>query len=267
MKLSVSINNAQIGAAKEKSVRQAQFAVMKGMNKSAAHGLAAVKREMLSAFDRPTPWVMNSIKVKQARDRAKPVVELAFKDAWSSSAGEVGGKTMVEPHVHGGARSYKGMEVRLMRMGMLPSGWSVVPGAAAQLDGFGNMNRGQISQLLNVLGTYTESGYNKANAATRDRLKRGNAKKGKYGFVYWVNRVNDPKGKHLQPGVYQRVSTAFGSSLKPVLIFVQSAAYRRRLDFYRIAQESIERTFPAEFATAFDEAMRTAFPGQQGRLL
>jgi hypothetical protein len=174
---------------------------------------------------------------------------------------------MIAPHVEAGTRHYKAMEARLMRMGLMPAGWNAVPGGAAKLDSYGNMGQGQITQLLNVLGTYTEAGYNKANAATVARLAKGNKKKNVYGFVYWVNRVGNPKGKHLRPGVYQRINTAFGSSLKPVLIFVRRAAYKQRLDFDGIAQATVTREFPEQFAAAFEEAMRTAIPKTQGSLL
>ncbi|MES2685530.1 MAG: hypothetical protein V4706_01845 [Pseudomonadota bacterium] len=267
MKLTYTVNSKPIQAALEQSVKQAQFATMQAINKSAEKAKEAVVKRLPIVFDRPTSWVLNSLRIQYAKDRVKPVAYLAFKDSWSSSGGETGGRTMILPHVDGGNRAYKGMEVRLMRMGMLPSGWSAVPGAAAVLDGNGNMSRGQISQLLNVLGAYTESGFNKANIKTVKRLQKGNAKKGVYGFTYWVNPVGGVQGKHIPPGVYQRVITAFGTSLKPVLIFVRRAQYGKRLDFYGIAHDAFEKAFPAEFKKTFEEAMRTAFLRTQGSLL
>lgn len=122
---------------------------------------------------------------------------------------------------------------------------------AATLDAYGNMSAGQISQLLNVLGTYTEAGYNTANSKTIDKS---------YGFVYWVNKVgsNDARGQHLQPGVYQRVMTPFGSSLKPILIFVKPANYKQRLDFFGIVTNTINRDFASNFDDSFDQAIATA---------
>ena len=236
--------------AMEETPKKARYAAAKAINASAEWAETDVRKEMRRVFDRPTPWVLKSLRIKYAKP-ATMAAELAFKDSWSSSAGETGGKTMIEPHVYGGNRAYKGMEVRLHRAGLLPNGWNAVPGGAAKLDAYGNMGLGQITQLLNVLGTYTEDGYNKANKATRERLAKGNAKKNLYGFVYWVNPVGSGQAKHLPPGVYQRVTTGFGSSLKPVLIFVERAKYRRRLDFYGIAQRVFEKRFPGEFDKAF----------------
>ncbi|MBC7598731.1 MAG: hypothetical protein H7238_06885 [Polaromonas sp.] len=175
---------------------------------------------------------------------------------------------MIAPHVYGGQRRFKAVEARLFSMGLLPAGFNAVPGAAASVDANGNMSRGQISQLLNVLGTYTEAGYNKANAATRARLAKGSAKKNIYGFAYFVNPVNGAgRNKSLKPGVYQRVMTGFGSSLKPILIFVKRANYKQRLDFYGIVQRVIDAEFPREFDKAFNEAVRTALLKTQGPLL
>lgn len=261
--ISIEQQLAQLSEAFDKSARQAGYAAMVAINKTVDLAKPAVRREMSSKFDRPTPWVLNSLRGKYARDRNNPVATLAFKDKDSAT----NSRTMIAPHVDTGKRHFKAMEARLSAMGYLPRGWNVVPGAAAVLDSYGNMGRGQISQLLNVLGTYTEAGYNKANANTVARLAKGNTKRGVYGFTYWVNPVGGVKGKHLQPGVYQRITTGFGSSLKPILIFVRAASYKHRLDFYDIVQETVDKNFTPEFRVAFAQAMRTAFPTQQGSLL
>ncbi len=240
----------QVRKAMAELPKKARFATVAAMNTSLEWAETAVRKEMRNVFDRPTPWVLKSLRRKYAKP-SNMVAELAFKDIDL----ETNARTMVFPHVDGGQRHFKAMEARLMRIGLMPAGYNAVPGGAAKLDAYGNMSRGQISQLLNVLGAYTESGFNKANINTVKRLSRGNQKKGVYGFVYWVNKVGDQKAKHLQPGVYQRVTTAFGSSLKPILIFVKQAKYKRRLDFYGITQREINKRFPSEFDRAFAAEM------------
>lgn len=257
MKITISSNLKQVQDAMAKAAGQVPFAMSVALNNTAEKARQAVRAEMPRVFDRPTPWVLNSLRVMRST-KANLVAEVGYKEE----------NTMVKPHVFGGQRWHKAMETRLWRAGLLPDGYNAVPGAAAKIDANGNMSQGQISQLLNVLGTYTEAGYNKANDKTVKRLAKGNVKKNVYGFVYWVNKVgNTGPGRHLQPGVYQRVKTAFGSSLKPVLIFVKRAAYKQRLDFFGITQATIDKEFPAEFDRAFDEAMRTALLKNQGSLL
>lgn len=262
MKLSVTSNFPDVQRALKQAASQVPFALMTAMNKTAAKAQDAIKDEMPRVFDRPTPWVVNSLRIKYAK-KTKLEAEIAYKDRNSVESS----RSMIEPHVFAGKRSYKAMEARLWRIGLLPSGYNVIPGDAARVDAYGNMSRGQISQVLNVLGSYTESGFNKANINTVKRLAKGNVKKNVYGFVYWVNPVGSAKAKHLQPGVYQRIQTAFGSSLKPVLIFVKQAQYRKRLDFFGVGERVVAREFPGEFSRAFDAALKTARFNEQGSLL
>ena len=261
----LTINITGLDAVKqamERAASQVPFAMAKAMNATVEIARTEVRKEMTRVFDRPTPWVLNSLRVKRAT-KAKPEAELAFKDKDSVT----NSRTMVMPHVEGGTRVFKAMEARLLAARLMPAGYNAVPGGAAKLDAYGNMSRGQITQLLNVLGTYTEAGYNKADARTVARLAKGNVKKNQYGFTYWVNPVASRRGSHLQPGVYQRVQTGFGTSLKPILIFVRRARYQKRLDFYGIAQRVVDKHLEPEFNKAFEAAMRTAIYKGQGVLL
>lgn len=269
MKVNVNHNIPEVQAALRRAADQVPFALAVALNKTAEKAAGNVKQSMQSVFDRPTPWVLNSLRVKRATKQL-PEAELAFKDRNSVESA----RSMIEPHVFAGRRRTKPMEGRLRAMGMLPVGYNAVPGEAAQLDGYGNMSRGQISQLLNVLGAYQEAGYNKANTATKARLAKGNAKKNAYGFAYFVSYAGAgraeltikggeavmTKGRksHLPPGVYKRVSTGFGSSLKPVLMFVKQAVYKKRLNFLGAVAKTVDKEFVVEFDKAFAGAMSTA---------
>lgn len=265
MKINIDLNMQEAQRAMGVAQSQVKYAASLALNNVAKQGQQAVQAEMRKVFDRPTPWVINSLRLKPAT-KQKLEAEVAFKDRNSAESS----RTMVEPHVMGGARQAKAMETRLRGIGVLPAGWFVVPGAAAKLDAYGNMSRGQISQVLNVLGSYTESGFNKANINTVRRLGKGGIKSsqyGQYGFVYWVNPVGGKRAKHMPPGVYQRVQTGFGTSLKPVLLFVSRATYKRTLDFFGIVQRVANENLHKEFSSAFAEAQRTARYSQQGSLL
>jgi hypothetical protein len=255
MQIAINITGLDaIKKAMDELPKKAKYAAVKAMNTSMEWSATSVRKEMRHVFDRPTPWVLNSLRIKYAQPSTM-AAELAYKDINSATSA----RTMVEPHVDAGTRHFKAFEARLGRIGLLPDGYNAVPGGAAKLDGFGNMSQGQISQLLGVLKAYTEDGFNKANINTTKRLAKGNAKKNVYGFVYWVNPVGKGKVKHLQPGVYQRVTTGFGSSLKPILIFVKRAHYKKRLDFYGITKREIDNRFASEFEKAFEaEKNRTA---------
>jgi hypothetical protein len=263
MKLSLDHNTQAVQAALNKAASQVPYALSVALNKTAAEAKTMVQAEMQSVFDRPTPWVLNSLRIKYAK-KSHLVAELAFKDKNSVESS----RSMVEPHVDGGGRRFKAMETRLFmsKRKYLPKGWHAVPGAAASLDANGNMSRGQISQLLNVLGTYEEAGYNKANDKTRKRLAAGNMKRNQYGYEYFVNPVGG-KRRHLQPGVSKRFRTPFGSSLKPILIFVRTARYQKRLDFFGLVERKVNERLAPNFDEAFKVAVATAFFRNQGALL
>ncbi|MHB8947545.1 MAG: hypothetical protein ACYC4S_00590 [Rhodoferax sp.] len=262
MQIKIDVNTKQVQDALTKAPGQINFALANAMNKTALQAKSELQTMMPRVFDRPTPWVINSLRVKFA-SKSNLVAEVAYKDKNSVESA----RSMIEPHVFGGKRHHKAFEARLNRIGLLPSGYSAVPGGAAKLDSYGNMSQGQISQLLNVLGAYTEAGFNKANINTVKRLAKGNVKKNTQGFVYWVNKVGSTRAKHLPPGVYQRVITAFGTSLKPVLIFVKQANYKTRFDFFGITQKVIDRDFSGNFSQAFDAAVKTGLLKSQGNLL
>lgn len=259
MKLTLDINTTQLQEALAASKAQFPYAMMVAVNKTAEQARSNVQVAMPKVFNKPTPWAINSIRIKYAT-KAALGAQLAFKDRNSVE----NSRTMVEPHVYSGQRAYKAMEARLWRANYLPQNYNVVPGGGAALDVYGNMSAGTITQILNVLGTYTEAGYNKANSKTVDRLKKGTKKT--FGFTYWVNRVGS-RNTHLPPGVYKRVYTGFGTSLVPMLIFVKRARYKEVLDFYGIARTSFDKHFPGYFDTAWQQAMKTALLKDQGALL
>jgi hypothetical protein len=267
MKINISHNFHQVRDAILKAQKQVPFALSLALNKTAEAGIKDVQQAMRQQFDRPTPYFMRSLRlIRASKAQPSPTATVWFKDKTVQSIN--GEDSIARPHVFGEDRAIKPMERRLQRAGLLPLGWRVVPGGGATLDAYGNISRGQISQVLNVLGTYKEAGYNKANAATRARLAKGNAKKGVYGFTYFVNPVagQTSRGKHLPPGVYKRVATPFGSSLKPVIVFVQSTRYRKRLDMFGIVDRAVKREFGRQFDAAFGQAMRTARLSSQGSL-
>lgn len=227
-------------------------AVREAINRTGEWAQTDVVRAMRRDFDRPVPFTLRSLRLFYAKTGPNPVAILWFRQRHADRD-----KLWARPQIEGGQRDLKPMELRLQRAGLMPKGWFIVPGDAAPLDAYGNMSPGEISRILNVLGTYTEAGYNKANSKTVARLRKGNAKKGVYGFEYWVNPVGPRQSRHLPPGVYRRVYTAFGTSLKPMMIFVSRARYRALLDFFGIVLATVRRRFPAEFDKAMQSLLKT----------
>ena len=191
--------------------KQVQYATMVSLNRAAYAGAQQTKREMAKVFDRPTPWVVGSVRYKKAtRQLLQAQIDLDF---WGNKQG-VSVDQVLRAQIHGGQRKHKRHEAALQKAGILPAGMGIVPGDAAQLDQYGNMKAGQIVQIMSYFQSFGEQGY---TANMRDggrRLARGNRRKGTIGFTYFVLKTNHGK---LVPGVYQRFAFGSGSAVKPVM--------------------------------------------------
>ncbi len=237
--------------------KQVQFATVVALNRAAYAGAEATKDEMRKVFNSPTSWVLGGVRyVKARKDRLYSQVDFDF---WGNKQ-QVTVEQVMKAEVYGGQRAAKRFESALRYAGVLPAGQYVVPGEAAKLDANGNMQAGQIVQIIAWFKGFQEQGY-KANMTdkTKRRLGKDNKRTGAKGFQYVLIRRGNRSGLH--PGIYQKFTFALGSSLKPVMIFVASANYRKRLDFYGIAAKAAGQELERAFPVALDEAIRTARPG------
>lgn len=232
--------------------KQVKFAEMVAINRAAFVAREAVQREMGRVFDRPTPWVKGAVRVIKAT-KAKPTAQVDL-DFWGNKQG-VSVDQVLKAQIGGGARKNKRNEIALQRAGVLPAGMGIVPGSAAKLDAYGNMQGGQIVQIISWFQGFGEQGYSANMKDGGKRLGRDNKKTGARGFAYFA--LQKAHGK-LLPGVYQRVKTAFGSAVKPVMIFVRMPSYKSRLDFYGVADRAARAEFAVQFPIAFKQAMDTA---------
>ena len=234
--------------------KQIPFATMVAINRTAYTVSGLLGKKIASVFDRPTPWVVGSVRYTKATMRKlEATIDL---DKWGNKQG-VSVSQVLAAEIEGGPRHLKRFERALIHAGVMRSNQAAVPGEGAKLDQYGNMSAGQIVQILSWFQTFGEQGY-KANMVgkTKSRLAKGNKKKGTLGFEYFALQTKYGK---LLPGIYQRVKFAAGSAVKPVIIFVgRRPVYKIRFDFYGYAEDRAYDEFRKEFPIAFDEAVRTA---------
>jgi hypothetical protein len=245
MELSIKTDFRQVQRRLDALGRQMPFAASVALNKTAEWVETELRREMRKVFDKPTPFFLRSLRVVRST-KTKLEAKVWFKDLNSAESAS----RIAMPHIVGGRRSFKGAERRLRSAGLLPGGWFAVPGAGAKIDGYGNQSRGEVSALLNFVGTYREAGFNTSNPVTLARRKR------KTGKSYFVAKVDNKSA--LEPGIYMRQQFAKGAAIKPMMIFVKSTAYKRRFDFFGVGRKTIARRFPEEANKAIALAIRTA---------
>lgn len=241
--------------------KQVRFATMRALNAAAFKAKQETEREIVKAFDSPTPWVQKSVRyVKATKDRLEAQVDF---DAWGNKQG-VTASSVLNAEIYGGSRRMKRFEKALNARGILPSGMVCVPGDRVPRDSYGNISPGLINQVLSWFDAFGEMGY-RANMYAAGREKRWRSTKKKTGFEFFA--IQGKIGK-LLPGIYIRKN--YGSEARarvahlkhdaayPVFIFVRTTNYKRRLDFYGMAEKVARAEFDAQFPAMLTEAMRTA---------
>lgn len=232
--------------------RQLPFATSLAINNTAKKVREREQHEIRDVFDRPTPFIQNSIFIKPS-NKLNLTAKVGIKDNGFGKG--IPAIKPLEAEIVGGERRLKRYEVALRSIGVLPEGYFTVPGDGAEIDGYGNMKTGQIRQLLSYFRANRDVGsISNSTDATRAKLARGTKKKA--GISYFVGKPGDaPLGiwRRSEMGLFSGPS----KPLMPILIFVQSARYEAIYDFDFVARQTIDREFDGQFIQAWAEAERT----------
>lgn len=291
MKIDVKIDgmDALKASLRGLSQKKIKVAAVAALNDAAFAASKAGRAEIAKVFDRPTPMIQRSVVYFKAGVAGRKVrVPAAFDingsglmrtlesdrlEAVVDLSGE-GNKQGVSPdqvlaaQIYGGQRRHKRHEVALQRAGILPAGKYIIPGEAAKLDSYGNMSSGQINQIIAFFGGFAEGGRRtRQNMTAATKAKRAKGTRNSYGFEYfavddntfrtWSRGEGKAAGrKRMQPGIYMRIHTGFGSAIKPVMIFVNRASYKPRFDFYRVTQSVALREFSRAFPMYLEKLLK-----------
>lgn len=248
MRINVQTNFPDVVSRLQQLGRQAPFVAAVSLTRSMKDAQAAIKTEMQHTFDRPTAYALNGTFLKAA---TKQNLEARVWVKDNPSGKGTPADRFLLPQIYGGARGQKGMERLLQRNGLMPSGWFVVPAAGAQLDGNGNVKRGQIVQILSQLKLQRGAGF-ESRATGSARSNRTIARQGVTYFAI-------PRARRgLQPGIYLKRAFAHGSAIKPVFLFVRSVKYRPRLKFFEVGLATTNAQFPRHFDAEWAKAVQGA---------
>jgi len=220
--------------------KQARYATMLALTRTASKVRDRQYSEMHRVFDRPTPYTLRAIRVKPAT-KSDLSAWVGFKRPWAARAEEY-----MPSQVEGGRRPLKALELFIQsrvttmspqgKRGVYPKGTYFVPGRGARLDAYGNMSRGQVQQILSALQAHTDQKQNET-ARSRKRAKRT--------VSYWAT----------QRGIWE----IKGQSMLMALVAVKGTPlYSKRYPFYEVSQRFVSEIWPGEFERAFAEALATA---------
>ena len=266
MKLNVEIRNQKAvqDVLAKLSGPQARVAYAKALNDAGFQMRREMQAALRSSFDRVTPWVEKSPKVFAA---TPDKLSVAVAPTISTNAWFRGGKVGVDPQdvlqaqEFGGRRRDKKSEVVLRRSGWLPPGYQTAipkdpfPGRE---DGRGNIKGPFIRSVLSYLQAFEELGHTQnMKKGARERVERGGTKRqleqqgprmgrkyfiaGGRAAVTWDNkkyRSGAGNTKHLQPGIWASLGSGSTRQLRPVLIFVRTPRYKRRISMDKITRQA-----------------------------
>lgn len=226
------------------------------MTKTAKIAQENVKRAIGSAFDRATPFTMNSTYVRSATP-SRLHAEVGFRNNLGNPE-----RHYLVPQVHGGARNTRGFEAHLRRSGLLRPDQYVVPARGYPLDAYGNLPRRVYAAILSDVKAHPDY---KAWSTTESKGKRRVRNRKVEGQrVYFASRG---KGmwfghrQHLPPGIYERMTRGFtgptrggANGVRMVLAFVRKPAYRSRLPLAEIVQKAIDDNLEGEMAKQLNQS-------------
>jgi len=222
-KLLAQVSGAELRKATARALTDAAFEARK-----------VVQQEMDRSFDRVTPYIRRSIMVRPATpEKLEAIVEPRYQGGKGVDPGNV-----LRATIFGGQRKHKASERAFQRAGILQAGYSIVPGDACPLDQYGNIKGSFLVQLITYFQASGEQGY-RANMTARRKanLAKVGRSSGGYktinGVQYFIatGKLRSGKSSHLHAGIWSR-SGIHGSTVKPIVMFVRTPTYSRRLDFF-----------------------------------
>jgi len=227
---------------------QLPYAASQAANKVAYEIRERWKVQAGRAFDRPTPLTTNAALYRKAT-KDKPYAEIYIRD--EAFKGTPPAKYLLA-EVEGGQRRRKGFERLLQSRGLLSPSQFAVMGRGARPNQYGNVPAGQVTRILSQLGAQRDKYQNQTETSAKRRRTRAPT-----GGEYFV--IIRRRGR-LRPGIYERISTGWGSAVRSVFIFTNTAAYQQRYDIFGMAEGTWKRLMPFYLKRELEKAMETARP-------
>lgn len=228
--------------------KQVAFGHVLGLTQTAQDVKAAEIAEMGRVFDRPTRWTLNSVFVRRATV-AKPEATTWLKD---DGQGGIAPSNYLTAQIEGGTRKQKRFEKALQYAQVLPQGWYAIPGPGARLDRHGNLSGAQIVQILSAFGAFRMSGYSMNRT---ERSKKTNRRLRNFFASTPLATMRTINKGRLPWGIYERMANG---EIRTILRFRPRVQYKRRLDWYRVADEVVAKKLRANIAAGIGRAMQTA---------
>ncbi|MDP3978342.1 MAG: hypothetical protein Q8P85_10180 [Pseudomonas sp.] len=227
----------------------ASSALADALNHTANQARQVLRVEMSSVFDSPTRWVLDSVRIinaKPLRDLEQIEAVVTVKDGDLGSKGH-GFDEWFSPQVYGSSRLTKGSEKMLRAAGILPRGRFITPTDHTPMDSNGGIARDFIGKVLSGLKVVHKSGSDHNATDSARSLKKGHAK-----AFFVIKRGKVPIGIAERRGE---------DDMRVVLMFTRGAPhYRERFRFHDVVRRVAEND--AQLEANINKAITDALTGK-----
>lgn len=271
IKIDVKVSGLNaIKAAIEGRHKQVLYAASRAINDVAKSVAKKENEEIGRIFKNPTPRTVKATKVFKfsRKDDLEAVVGL---DNGGGNRGPVSRqrKATVFPadyllaQITGGQRATKRFEAALISLGLMPSGMQAVFATrSGALNQYGNLPSAKIVQIMSYLRETKGEGYGgKMTNARKQKMLRGELKGMKWGMSYFRGGKQGRINTGLPDGIWERHypnGPAGKSFIRPILIYISPANYRRLFRFEEIANATVSREWNPSFNRWLSQALATA---------
>lgn len=239
MRLSITLDGLkQVQDELRFSARRMNAAVATALTRTAAKVRDDLKQSMAETLDRPTPYTVGALGM-QGATASNLEAQVFLKDGGASGRSAA---TYLEPQIRGGSRRQKGFERLLQGAGALPAGWKAVPAIGAKLDQYGNLDKGQLKQILTQVRRSRDAGPQPRRRLVGQQRKAG-------GQIFAVQ----PGTKGAKPGIYIREVT--GRNITPILVFRRDVRYQVAFPFFDLAERSVRTHLEPEVERGITESL------------
>lgn len=245
--------NEVLGRLSDFQRRQLPMAIAVTLTRTARLARERLVAKMSSFFQNPV-WATLSAPRYQAAKKNAPLIHSKVFILDEGNSKSLSPSKWFRSEVQGGPRRDKRFEVALRRKGLLPFGMQAVPGEKAEdLDAHGNFSGGFVTALMSQMKLHWGEGYT-ANESKKSKKRKDRLLFGRGIFI------GKPKNqsKDLPSGVWERIDSAFGKTLRPIMVFTKAGRYQKRMPLLETVELVNRQETADHLRQALADAVRTS---------
>jgi len=228
---------------------QIPFAAALALTRTAQKVKRDLQTAMPVAFKNPTPYTLRGVSLDPATKRKlEAIVWLKGDGMYEPSNESLPQAKYLRPGIFGGPRHAKSNELDMRRAGFLSGDMFTAPAYEfkGKLDKYGNIPGPTILQMITSLGIQQERPGWRQNSTRESRARNSRRR-----LDYFVMRRNNK-----DVGIFRRKPDS--DDAETMLWFIKAPVYKKRFDFFGIANKAVHENLMPEIQSAMQVALATA---------